>query len=142
MARVADHLSGAEPERRFRACPDPVEARHVQVIWPLDTGPDGRGNVEGHRFRVALDRATAGARQRIQTRNPGQRAAAQRPQAEPADGRGALAPGGRAYRHKLVPTLDAIVETTGARCCDLAERQSDISSRASFSRWLKRTTPA
>ena len=38
MARVADHLSVAELERRFRACPDPVEARHVQAIWLLAQG--------------------------------------------------------------------------------------------------------
>ena len=38
MARVVDHLSVAELERRFRACPDPVEARHVQVIWLLAQG--------------------------------------------------------------------------------------------------------
>ncbi len=38
MARVADHLSVAELELRFRACPDPVEARHVQVIWLLAQG--------------------------------------------------------------------------------------------------------
>ncbi len=38
MARVADHLSVSELERRFRACPDPVEARHVQVIWLLAQG--------------------------------------------------------------------------------------------------------
>ena len=35
MAQVADHLSVSALERRFRACPDPVEARHVQVIWLL-----------------------------------------------------------------------------------------------------------
>ena len=38
MGRVADHLSVAELERRFRACPDPVEARHVQAIWLLAQG--------------------------------------------------------------------------------------------------------
>ena len=38
MARVADHLSVAELERRFRGCPDPVEARHVQAIWLLAQG--------------------------------------------------------------------------------------------------------
>ncbi len=38
MARVADHLSVAELERRFRAYPDPVEARHVQAIWLLAQG--------------------------------------------------------------------------------------------------------
>ena len=38
MARVADYLSVAELERRFRACPDPVEARHVQAIWLLAQG--------------------------------------------------------------------------------------------------------
>ena len=38
MARVADDLSVTELERRFRGCPDPVEARHVQVIWLLAQG--------------------------------------------------------------------------------------------------------
>jgi hypothetical protein len=33
MARVADHLSVAELERRFRVCRDTVEARYVKVIW-------------------------------------------------------------------------------------------------------------
>jgi transposase len=31
--------------------------------------------------------------------------------------------------NKLVPTLDALVNTIGARSCDLTERQSEISSR-------------
>ena len=38
MARVADHLSVAELRRRFRTCSDPVEARHMQVIWLLAQG--------------------------------------------------------------------------------------------------------
>ena len=38
MTRVADHLSVADLEHRFRSCPDPVEARHVQVIWLLAQG--------------------------------------------------------------------------------------------------------
>ena len=38
MARVADHLSVADLERRFVGCRDPVEARHVQVIWLLAQG--------------------------------------------------------------------------------------------------------
>ncbi len=38
MRRVADHLDIPELERRFRTCPDPVEARHVQVIWLLAQG--------------------------------------------------------------------------------------------------------
>ena len=38
MAHVADHLSVAELESRFRACADPVEARHVQVVWLLMQG--------------------------------------------------------------------------------------------------------
>ena len=38
MARVADHLSVSELERRFVDCPDPVEARHLQVIWLLAQG--------------------------------------------------------------------------------------------------------
>ena len=31
--------------------------------------------------------------------------------------------------NKLVPTLGALVNTIGARCCDLTERQAEISSR-------------
>ena len=38
MARVVDHLSGAESEHLFRAYPDPVEARHVHAIWLLAQG--------------------------------------------------------------------------------------------------------
>ena len=38
MARVADHLSVSELERRFMDCADPVEARHLQVIWLLAQG--------------------------------------------------------------------------------------------------------
>ena len=38
MLRVADHLSVADLEHRLRNCPDPVEARHVQVIWLLAQG--------------------------------------------------------------------------------------------------------
>ena len=38
MAFVADHLSVADLERRFVGCTDPVEARHVQVIWLLAQG--------------------------------------------------------------------------------------------------------
>ena len=38
MRRVVDHLSVAELERRFVESSDPVEARHVQVIWLLAQG--------------------------------------------------------------------------------------------------------
>ena len=38
MRRIADHLDIPELERRFRTCPDPVEARHLQVIWLLPQG--------------------------------------------------------------------------------------------------------
>ena len=38
MARVADHLSVADLERHFRSCPEPVRARHLQVIWLLAQG--------------------------------------------------------------------------------------------------------
>ena len=34
--------------------------------------------------------------------------------------------------NKLVSTLDDLVNTIGERCCDLAERQTEISSRANF----------
>ena len=33
MARVVDHLSAADLERRDVSCADPVEARHIQAIW-------------------------------------------------------------------------------------------------------------
>lgn len=38
MARVADHLSVAGLEERFRSCTDATEARHVQTIWLLAKG--------------------------------------------------------------------------------------------------------
>ena len=38
MARVADHLSIAELEERFRSARDPILARHAQVIWLLAQG--------------------------------------------------------------------------------------------------------
>src|SRR4051812_31744412 len=38
MARVAEHLSIAELEERFRTAKDPILARHVQVIWFLAQG--------------------------------------------------------------------------------------------------------
>ncbi len=44
--------------------------------------------------------------------------------------------------NKLVPTLDALVDTIGARCCDLTERQSEISSRTNFCWWPKNHAPA
>ena len=85
MARVADHLSISELEQRLRNCSDPVEARHVQAIWLLAQGHTVGVDVEGDGLRPALDRATAGALQCVRPRGFGQRAAAQRPQTEPAD---------------------------------------------------------
>ncbi len=38
MARVSDHLSISDVERRCRGCPDPVKVRHVQAIWLLAQG--------------------------------------------------------------------------------------------------------
>ena len=38
MPCVVDHLSILDLEQRFRSCADPVEARHVQVIWLLAQG--------------------------------------------------------------------------------------------------------
>ena len=43
--------------------------------------------------------------------------------------------------NRLVPTLDALVETIGARCCDLAERQSEIGWRTNFAWWPKNRAP-
>jgi transposase len=40
MARVADHLSIAALEERYRACADATEARHVQAIWLLAKGQE------------------------------------------------------------------------------------------------------
>ena len=44
--------------------------------------------------------------------------------------------------NKLVPTLDDLVNTIGARCCDLAERQTEISSRTNFAWWPKNYPPS
>ena len=44
--------------------------------------------------------------------------------------------------NKLVPSLDHLVNTIGARCCDLAERQTEISSRTNFAWWPKNHTPS
>ena len=38
MARVVDHLSAADLERRYVGCADRVEARHIQAIWLLAQG--------------------------------------------------------------------------------------------------------
>ena len=43
--------------------------------------------------------------------------------------------------NRLVPSLDALVATIARRCCDLAERQSEISSRTNFAWWPKNRTP-
>ena len=40
--------------------------------------------------------------------------------------------------NKLVPSLDAFVNIIGARCYDLAKRQSDIGSHTNFA-WLPKT---
>jgi transposase len=38
MAHVADHLSIAELEQRYRSCSDACSARHYQTIWLLAQG--------------------------------------------------------------------------------------------------------
>src|SRR6478672_9382848 len=38
MAQVAEHLSIAALEQRFRTAQDPILARHAQVIWLLAQG--------------------------------------------------------------------------------------------------------
>jgi transposase len=38
MARIADHLSVAELEERYRSCAGATEARHVQAVWLLAKG--------------------------------------------------------------------------------------------------------
>ena len=43
--------------------------------------------------------------------------------------------------NKLVPTFETLVQTIGARYCDLTERQSEISSRIIFSWWSKNFAP-
>ncbi len=43
--------------------------------------------------------------------------------------------------NKLVPTLDDLVHIIGARCCDLADRQTEISSRTNFAWWPKNHPP-
>ena len=35
MARLVEHLSIAELERRYRTAEDATEARHTQAIWLL-----------------------------------------------------------------------------------------------------------
>ncbi len=40
MARIVEHLSVAELERRYRAARDATEARHTQAIWLLAQGRD------------------------------------------------------------------------------------------------------
>ena len=44
--------------------------------------------------------------------------------------------------NKLVPSLEKLVKTIGARCCDLAERQTEISARTNFDRWPRNHTPS
>ena len=43
--------------------------------------------------------------------------------------------------NKLVPTLDDLVNIIGARCCDLAERPTEISSRTNFDWWPQNHAP-
>lgn len=43
--------------------------------------------------------------------------------------------------NRLVTTLDALIDTIGARCRDLAERQSEISSRTNSAWWPKNRAP-
>ena len=42
---------------------------------------------------------------------------------------------------EFVPTLDDLVNTIGARCCDLAARQTEISSRTTFAGWPQDHAP-
>ena len=44
--------------------------------------------------------------------------------------------------NRLVPSLDDLVNSIGARCCDLAERQTEISSRTGFAWWPKNYIPS
>src|SRR4051812_19684779 len=83
MARVAEHLSIAELEERFRTAKDPILARHVQVIWLLAQGHT-RGSLDGDQLRAALDRAVACPLQCRGLCGPGRPAPAQWARAEPA----------------------------------------------------------
>ena len=44
--------------------------------------------------------------------------------------------------NRLIPTLDEPANTIGARCCDLTERQIDISSRTNSAWWPKNRAPS
>ena len=43
--------------------------------------------------------------------------------------------------NKLVPTLDDLVSIIGARCCHLADRPTEISSRTNFAWWPQNHAP-
>lgn len=43
--------------------------------------------------------------------------------------------------YRLVPSLHALVADIARRCCDLAERQSEISSRTTFAWWPNNRAP-
>ena len=96
MARVLDHLSVAEVQAGYRGSGDATLARNYQTIWLLK---QGRTIAE----TAALDRATAGALQRVRAGEPRRPAARQRREADAADagdagaaaGAGAHASGGR-----------------------------------------------
>ena len=44
--------------------------------------------------------------------------------------------------NELVPALDALVDTIGARCCDPNGQRNEISSRNDFAWWHKNRIPA
>src|SRR4051812_43136440 len=121
MARVAEHLSIAELEERFRTAKDPILARHVQVIWLLAQGHT-RGSLDGDQLRAALDRAVARPLQGRGLCGPGRPAPAQWARAEPAQAGpvGALArpPGRSAARWRAVDEWESgALDGRRARAC-------------------------
>src|SRR3954447_22355842 len=122
MARVAEHLSIAELEERFRTAKDPILARHVQVIWLLAQGHTSAEVSTVTRLRAALDRAVACPLQCRGLCGPGRPAPAQWARAEPAQAGpvGALArpPGRSAARWRAVDEWESgVLDGRRARAC-------------------------
>ena len=113
MARVADHLSISDLEQRFRGCTDPVEARHVQAIWLLAQGHTVGWTSKVTAFGPRWIEQLLERYKYVRPRGLGQRAATQRPQAEPVDARGAGSGATAAGRAAARPW--AVVEPQGGR---------------------------
>src|SRR3954468_18602035 len=122
MARVAEHLSIAELEERFRTAKDPILARHVQVIWLL---AQGHTSAEVSTVTSFAPRWIEQLRAPLQGRGlcgPGRPASAQWARAEPAQAGpvGALArpPGRSAARWRAVDEWESgVLDGRRARAC-------------------------